>query len=1000
MRLIRLILILTLGMLSMHLMLARAPERAPRRTFNGYRIASDCLPPSASAVLDVNNVRALLHNGGDMWWNLVGDPRYEIPKGSNRHSMFASSLWVGGIDDGGQLRVAAQTYRQSGIDFWPGPLTGGADGGDAATDQATCEAWNQMFKINKTEIDAFRADFSDGVLDNPQNYPNVINWPAVGNPNNPGFDVDKDGFPLEAFRSDGSVLYAAPFVNVDSDPLTYNPNQGDFPDIDGDQAIWWIINDKGNAHTETGGQPIGIEIHMLAFAFTTANAVNDMTFYRQTVVNRSSQVLNDTYIGQWVDSDIGFFSDDYVGCDTLRGLGIAYNGDSDDEGPNGYGANPPAAGVDFFQGPLADPNDGVDNDKDGIVDEPNETIIMSKFIYYNNDFSLRGNPEVAQHYYGYLSGFWKDGTPVVDNFSNGGPGNGFPASGAGMPTNYMFSGDACTNVGWTESNADNPPFDRRFIQSAGPFTLRPGAVNEVVTGVVWARGFFQDQFGSVCELVKADNIAQALFDNNFQLLDGPDAPELTISEYDRELLLTWDYPEAVANVRNNFNESYRQSDPVLKAQGVADSVFEFEGYLVYQLVDATVGPNELNDPDRARVVLQCDVENGIGTIVNRSVNGVSGLPQGVVVEEVMVEGADAGILHSVRVNRDLFAEGSNTRLNNYTPYYFSVIAYAYSDTSSDGRNFVPGNRFYEIVTGLPHPEKIDKGGTVVNATYGEGIDITLVNGSGNGGNFLRITEETEAQILAGNEVSAVTYQGGSAPVNVKIIDPKTVLPKYYRLEVPGKQLVEVREISRDTVSQTRVVDSVFAEWILYEGDDPNNIQGDPLFRSTYVKRNDGSAPRPEPLLGTERPIEDRGISISVRDVLPAGDTLDVDGNMGVIGGELTFTDPTQVWLEGLPDNDNVAVWDWLTLRNERDLRSFSVYDKFGYFSDLLGGTWGPFVLARAFTNADNASGLVSPGLPVGRDTDNLQIGADQLFNLAELPDVDIVFSSDITKCSR
>ncbi|MEZ4830315.1 MAG: hypothetical protein R3C61_29120 [Bacteroidia bacterium] len=41
----------------------------------------------------------------------------KVPKGSNRHSMFASSLWIGGLDESGQLRVAAQTYRQSGIDF-------------------------------------------------------------------------------------------------------------------------------------------------------------------------------------------------------------------------------------------------------------------------------------------------------------------------------------------------------------------------------------------------------------------------------------------------------------------------------------------------------------------------------------------------------------------------------------------------------------------------------------------------------------------------------------------------------------------------------------------------------------------------------------------------------------------------------------------------------------------------------------------------------------------
>ncbi|MEO1384933.1 MAG: hypothetical protein AAFV78_17050, partial [Bacteroidota bacterium] len=412
----------------------------------------------------------------------------------------------------------------------------------------------------------------------------------------------------------------------------------------------------------------------------------------------------------------------------------------DDNAANGYGRRPPAIGIDFFQGPLADPGDGIDNDKDGIIDEANETIIMSKFVYYNNDFSLIGNPEVAQHYYGYLSGFWKDGTPIVDNFSNGGDGSGYGAQSPGETTNYMFPGDACSNLGWTEANANNPPFDRRFIQSAGPFTLQPGAVNEIVTGVVWARNeAIDNQFGSVCELIKADEVAQALFDNNFILLSGPDAPELDVSEYDQRLLVSWGYPEELRSVRNNFNESYRQADPVLKANQVVDSVFEFQGYIIYQLVDGTVGPNELNDPNRARIVAQCDIADGVSTIVNRTVQTVEGFPDGIILDEVMVEGRDEGIFHSVALTKDLFASGSDTRLKNFSAYYYGAIAYAYNETTSDGRNFVPGNRFFQIVSAVPHPTETEKLGTTIASTYGDGIPVTKVKGSGNGGNFVRIT---------------------------------------------------------------------------------------------------------------------------------------------------------------------------------------------------------------------------------------------------------------------
>ena len=75
-----------------------------------------------------------------------------------------------------------------------------------------------------------------------------------------------------------------------------------------------------------------------------------MTFYNYKIINRSTLPLNDTYFGQWVDPDLGYYLDDYVGCDVSLGLGFCYNGDAEDEGASGYGFNPPAVGVDFFQG--------------------------------------------------------------------------------------------------------------------------------------------------------------------------------------------------------------------------------------------------------------------------------------------------------------------------------------------------------------------------------------------------------------------------------------------------------------------------------------------------------------------------------------------------------------------------------------------------------------------------------------------------------------------------
>ena len=67
------------------------------RSVTGVNAA--CSPATSRKDLDINNVRALIMNGGDMWWDQgAGLPRYEIPKDSKKHSQFAASLWIGGID--------------------------------------------------------------------------------------------------------------------------------------------------------------------------------------------------------------------------------------------------------------------------------------------------------------------------------------------------------------------------------------------------------------------------------------------------------------------------------------------------------------------------------------------------------------------------------------------------------------------------------------------------------------------------------------------------------------------------------------------------------------------------------------------------------------------------------------------------------------------------------------------------------------------------------------
>ena len=116
-------------------------------------LQAQCGSAEGFTTLDINAVRAGLLTSGDLWWNGI-DAVYEISTGTgvDPDAMFAGALWIGGVDAGGQLRMAAQTYRQSGNDFWPGPLD--ASTGDAVPGH--CEAFDRHWKVDLADIEAHR----------------------------------------------------------------------------------------------------------------------------------------------------------------------------------------------------------------------------------------------------------------------------------------------------------------------------------------------------------------------------------------------------------------------------------------------------------------------------------------------------------------------------------------------------------------------------------------------------------------------------------------------------------------------------------------------------------------------------------------------------------------------------------------------------------------------------------------------------------------------------
>ena len=981
--------------------------------------AALCISGSGFEMLSINNVRARVNTGGDMWHNIAAaQANYYIPANTQQTSLYAGALWVGGVDVNNQLKLAAQRFRQNGVDFWPGPLTIDQT---ASTESAICAKWDKMFHMSKAEVAEFIGWYNS--KNQAEEYPGytpsdaIKDWPAhPSDPNQarylaPFFDANGDG----KYDSDDGDYPYYDFDNVLC-PLNYvgikgwkpAPTMGssDFfgPDslgqknpyktenggilvdqiLKGDETFWWVFNDKGNAHTESGGQPIGLEIRAQAFAFATNDEINNMTFYSYEIINRSTFELTNTYFAPWTDPDLGYAADDLVGCDVERGMGYCYNGfEKDGTGQvNAYGDHPPAVGIDFFQGPYLDPN-GYDNpaykgpslggpsfsdqgpltDKcaivtynnlpremtfrytdpvtgemsdstalflvkaeaingvnfgNGIVDD--ERFGMRRFVYYNNSSAgVNGEPEKNKpsDYYNYLRGIWKNGTRMhadgKDATGSTGPETDFMFPGETDPCNWGTMGNDPPSKNWTDLTAGNTPEDRRFVQSAGPFTLVPGAVNYITFGVPWARDASGTAWASVIKLRDADDKCQALFDNCFKVLDGPNAPDMYFVELDQKLIihLRNDSPGS-----NNKNETYKEVDNTIID---GDSLYRFEGYQIYQLANSAVGPDDLMDITKARPIAQFDIKNGIGRLVNFEPDATSGYDTPI----VRVAGEDKGISHSFEVTQDVFATGQNRNLVNNKQYYFMAIAYAYNkwnyDLSMTDRKGYPylagrtasGNKKLSPKVAIPH--KTVKG-IVTHSNYGDMPPITRIEGQGNSSNWLELSDKTHNEILSKKPLTKdvkfgdpkypiayeIEYKPNAGPLTVKVIDPLKVVEKDYLLKFIGSTCTDTRNMmTGGDETYAYYIDN--ADWKLYDRETGQEVVSDGIKLSLTI---DPDTTKPQfYATNYEQLYPDLGISVTISQTLQPGDYWVRDKGNGLIGFSATFADSSKRWLTGIEDDD-------------------------------------------------------------------------------------------------
>jgi hypothetical protein len=403
------------------------------------------------------------------------------------------AFWLGGLDVNQQLYMHANNYY-SYSDDQPGPLMMNS------VDYASMSPiYHRTWKMTTTEIDFHRQHFSQpGYVPSPS----ILEWP---------------GNPPSGALFNGPL---APYIDSNANGL-YDPMNGDYPLIKGDEAIYFIRNNDC-IHNESGGDTYMVELHYMIYVFTnTTDELFERVFFTDiNVRNHGTQTSYDTYMGIFHSPALGNYNDNFIGTNVELGMQFWYNADAFDEPLNGYPGfeNFPAAfGMMVLSGPLQDA-DGVDNPLtqnisvaidsngipysglgfgygNGIVDDERKGLSSTMYIR-NGSTAAMAMPQVAIHYYNYLRARWTENS--FQYYGGNGHGsssqaisNGFIASKYVFPDNsdslFWGTNGVSVPIVWNEGASGMVPGDPYGIASSGPFTFTPGTSHTLELAYLYAR---------------------------------------------------------------------------------------------------------------------------------------------------------------------------------------------------------------------------------------------------------------------------------------------------------------------------------------------------------------------------------------------------------------------------------------------------------------------------------------------------------------------------------
>jgi len=498
--------------------------------------------------------------------------------------------------------------------------------------------------------------------------------PGYADPNqpymasNPAFDADRDGkpdsWPREWYNSTlGQYVWPG--------YLKQGENNADL-------EVYWAMDDRDNKEfkyypylNDTTKRGLGIQVDGRAFQWSNSLAANTV-FFVYTITNKSDKDLDSVFFGIYGDPDIGgkdnkddrgFFIPPYgasVQNIPVYARSMVYFWDQDMTGdrglPLGY------LGCKFLESP-GNPNDGIDNDGDGMIDERQDDGIDN-----DNDWNVETDDV---------------GVDGIPNTGDTGEGDGVPTSGKRLPDgtpdplapgepNFEYTDlDEADQIGLTSFNSWSWGEDKIYNDESIWYRNTPGNFGEIQQNAdinfTFGSGYISLKKGEtkrismaflfgqdLSDLLTTAATVQDIYNKNYKFFKPPELPTVTIVPDDKKVTLYWD------------SKAEQSTDPITGK--------DFEGYVIYRSTTPTFedilkvtdgkGADFLYEPlkDLSGFEAKWDLVNGW--------KGYHPVPyQGRGLHYYL--GDDNGLVHS-------FVDSNNV-INGQT-YYYAVVAYDHGDS--------------------------------------------------------------------------------------------------------------------------------------------------------------------------------------------------------------------------------------------------------------------------------------------------------------------------------